>query len=280
MKKIILLVAFLLTFLFTFSSVNSQIIQSTGGKFKPPITTIEILFNYNQPLPHLYGDIKDFFNFENYGVKYGFGSQISVKITTDKKGTMKPYLNIGYNMSTGSDNSFAYIDSNIINTGVGFPSSSTANYYGTPGTSKIYLHNFYAGLGFCYDFVNKKNQWVPFLLTQLDLNVLFGTYKQNPYNPPTPIQGEVSFTIKEAVRFGFSIGGGVQLRLGKYVGLTWSAKYKFANLFGRNSEKSTELNKINLMDAKNTDLHVKLEKSRLINYLEFGLGVAFYIGKK
>lgn len=254
------------------SLVSSQVKYSTA-KFKPPQVNIELLFSYQQPLPNMYGDLSGFFNFTNYGVKTGMiGSQLNVKLSADKKGKLRPYVSLGYNLFYGKNNSTAFIDSNIINSG--YPLTGSTLYRTIPGSSKIYLHIFNAGLGFEYAFMN-KTRWTPHIDAELDINMIFGTYKQTPYN-----SGEASFTIKNAIRFGFGAGGGVQVRISKAFGLSFTTKYKFANILGKQSERIYEQNKMELLDKANTGINGNLSKDRHIQYIEIMLGASFYIGKK
>lgn len=254
---------------------EAQIKTFASKKFKPPAVTVELLFNYSQPIAHLYGDMQRFFTFDSYGVKYGFGSEINVKITANKRGTLKPFATIGYNLFMGKDNGNAYIDSNILQHG--YPLGGSRYYDPIPGTSKMLLHNFNFGLGFEYTFIN-KTRWTPYLGADLDLNLIFGTFRQSP---STGINtAEVSYTIKEAVRFGFGLGGGIHMRVSRPIGFVFAAKYKFANVLGKDSKVLNELNKMYLLDKKATDLNTNMVKDRQINYLQFSLGIAFYIGRR
>lgn len=266
-----------LTVIFLLTSTADSQIKYTTKKFKQSAVTVELLFNYSQPLPNMYGEIGEFFSFSNYGVKTGFGSQINVKLAANKKGTIRPFLTIGYNMFIGT-NDVAYIDSNNISHG--YPLVNNNRYGTEPGTSKMYIHVFTAGLGFGYDFVN-KTKWTPFLGLETDLNVIFGTYRQTPneVRGPNPTTS-VSYTIKQAVRFGLGLGAGVQFRVSKIVGFSFVTKYKLANVLGASSNRITELNKMELLDKADTDIHDLLTKSRKINYFEFNLGVGIYIGKR
>lgn len=255
-----------------------QIVSTTSGRNKPAVLTVEFVPTYCQPLPNMFGDVGEFFSFKNYGVTIGFGAQVNFKVTANKKGTIRPYATIGYALFRGSDNSVAYIDSNIIRNGYPLPGDTRFN--STPGTSKIFLHDFYGGFGFEYAFVN-RTRVTPFLLTDFDLNLIFGTYRQDPVKAAGGgTSDEVSFTIKQGARFGFAFGGGFEARLGKIAGLVVSTKYRFANLLGKSSERISELNKMQLLDKSAPDLNSSLNKDRNINYLEFGVGVVFYVGKK
>jgi hypothetical protein len=226
----------------------------------------------------MYGDVADFFTFTNYGVKTGFGAQINVKIAANKKGTIRPYATFQYSLFLGNDNSTAHIDSNIINNG--YPLTGNRIYGKVPGVSKMYLHIFSAGLGFGYDFVN-KTRWTPFLGLEGNLNIIFGTYRQDPSQGlPGTIPGEVSFTIKQTARFGIAFASGINFRIHKFVGFSLLAKYKYANLLGISSNRIIEQNKMELLDKGDPSINSYLSKSRSIQFLEFALGVSFHIGKR
>jgi len=280
MKKLITntLLGFIITLILFPVYSNSQIKTYRTKKYRPSQVIVEVLFNYAQPIPHLYSDMASFFSFDGYGVKYGFGSEINIRLVTDKKGTLMPYATIGYNLFLGNDGSTSYLDSNVLHK---FPLSGNGTFGTVPGTSKMLLHNFNFGLGFAYAFAN-RTRWTPFLGADLDMNLIFGTYRQSPDRVVGAgnITDEVSYTINQGIRFGFGLGGGVHLRVSKYVGFLFETRYKLTNLLGKDSKVSTEENKMYLNDLKDTDLNSKLEKSRQIDYLQFSLGIAFYIGRK
>lgn len=271
--------------LFTLCSGVTYSQMAAATKFKPAPVTIDVLFCYSQPLPGLFGEVKDFFDFKSYGVKYGFGAQVNVKLATNKKGTIKPYLSLGYDLFLGKDDGNTFIDSNQIHGPYPFPGSQKT-YSGNPipGSSKMYIHDFLVAGGFEYDFVN-KTRWTPYLGAELSMNVLFGTYKQTPNYavPPANTTAEVSYTIKSATRFGFAGSAGIYLRIHQLIGFTFCTKYKFANLLAKSSDPtsgSADLNKINLLDKAATELNSNLTKDRNINYFEFLLGVSFFVGKR
>ena len=121
------------------------------------------------------------------------------------------------------------------------------------------------------------------------MNVLFGTYRQTPngYYTSTGFvnssPGEISFTIKSATRMGFGVGAGLTLRIHQFVGFTFAAKYKFANLIGKSSDVTNgaaDINKLNFNDKSAPTLNSYLNSNRNIDYFQFLLGVSFYIGKR
>jgi hypothetical protein len=267
-----LLAAFLIT-----GTIDAQV-KYTTKKFKPSAVTVELLLNYSQPLPNMYGEINEFFSFSTYGVKSGFGAQINVKLAANKKGTIRPYATLGYSLFLGNDPNTAYIDENRIANG--YPLLNNERFGTTPGNSKMYLHIFNAGIGFGYDFVN-KTRWTPFLGFEPNLNIIFGTYRQKPVQAVGGnTSDEVSFTIKQTARFGLGISSGIQMRVHKLIGFVFSVKYKYANLFGIASRRIYEENTMELLDKSDPTIHNLLNKSRAIQYLELGLGVAFNIGKR
>jgi hypothetical protein len=264
--------------LFSLFALNNSIaqVQTTSSKFKPAAFIVEWDFSYNQPLPNAFGDLGDMFTFKNYGLKFGLGSHINMKLSTDKRGRIRPYVSLGYDLLMNNNGAQAYIGANST-----YHYPFTGDSTGSPiaGTSKIRMHVFSGALGFEYAFTN-KTKWTPYVNLDLGLNMIFGTYTQTPNavaagNTP----GEITFTIKQTARFGGSIGAGVDGRLTRVFGVALGFRYKLANI-NKSSSLSTDLNKFELNDAANTALNNNLNNGRTIDYLTFYIGAAFYIGKK
>src|SRR5664279_3386878 len=89
--------------LFLISGISFSQVTITTSRLKPAAVIVEMVFDYNQPLPSMYGDMADFFTFKNYGVKVGTGAHFNVKLTADKKGKIRPYFTIGYDLFLNSD---------------------------------------------------------------------------------------------------------------------------------------------------------------------------------
>lgn len=265
-------VLLLLVSVFILNSVQSQVKTTTTSYWKKPAAfTIEWNFSYSQPLPNMMGDMGEQFKFKNYGVKTGFGSQIYFKLTTDKKGKIRPYFTLGYDLFLNTDNNNAYIPNNILSQ---WPNDSAVNGT-TPGKSKMYLHNFSAAVGFEYAFYS-KTKWTPYVNFDFGLNMLFGTYKQTPNNTGM----EVSYTYKNAPRLGLGLGAGVNGRLTRNFGIAIGVKYKLPNLLLKDSKYSTEVNKMYINDKEDVALSPNLSKDRNMMYLQMYLGATFFIGKK
>jgi hypothetical protein len=254
---------------------------STKGKFKTPVLTIEVVGSYAQPLPNMYGEISEFITFSDYGLKYGASIATNFKYHANKQGTVRPFASIGYTTMWGNDNRVAYIDSNIVKSG--FPLITEERYDNIEGYSKVIMHNFTTSVGIDYIFWQNK-ELKPYIGTEFNMNIFWGNYTQDPIavRGTNTNTGETSVSINRAVRFGFGLVGGIQYRFTNSLGMVFSTKYKLANLFGKNSERTTfnDINVFNLLDESNTELSSLLKKSRNMNYLEFGFGIVFFIGKK
>ncbi len=274
MPKITIL--FFVALFLLLSNVSNSQVTYTSSKLKPAAFIIEWDFSFNQPLPNAYGDLGDMFTFKNYGLKFGVGSHINMKLSTDKKGRIRPYVSLGYDLLMNNNGNQAYIGANTTNA---YPFTGDSTGSPVPGTSKIWMHVFNAALGFEYAFTN-KTKWTPYLNLDLGLNMIFGTYKQTPNSVPVnTVPGEIAFTIKQAARFGGSIGAGVDGRVTRFFGVAAGFRYRLANLT-KSSSLSTDLNKFELNDAADASLNNNLTSGRTIGYLTFYLGAAFYIGKK
>ncbi len=272
---------FTLLFLFVISAsqIHSQITYST--KAKSPLLTIEVAGSYNLPIMDAGGTIKDYFAFQGYGASLGWGAQFNFKFGIGPKGQYRPYITLGYSQLQGSDDNFAYIDSNYISKG--YPLKGSAQYQSTPGKSNIIFRVPYIGVGFEYAFVeaNKKRTFIPFIGLGFTVNIINGMYRQTPVTAKTPgLSGvEVPFTIKTDVRVGITAGAGADIKLTKSFGLTFGTKFQYSNLIAKNSSFLLEENKMNLLDKADTELNTKLSSDRNIGYMEFYLGVCFLIGK-
>ena len=253
---------------FAVNSTEAQVKTKSSYLKKPASFMIEFDFSFSQPLPQMMGEMGEQFTFKNYGVKYGVGSQIYFKLTADKKGKIRPYFSLGYDLFLNSDDNTAYIAANVTN-------NWPANVTSAPGKSKMYLHNFNASLGFEYAFVN-KTRWTPYTNFDIGMNILFGTYKQTLATSTE----EIAFTYKSATRLGLGLGAGVNGRVTKGFGVAIGIKFRLPNLLLKDSKLSTEVNKFEINDKEDAGLTPGVTKDRNMMYLQFYLGAAFYIGRK
>ncbi len=276
----------ILILLFSFLAVNTldSQVKTKSKNWKSPTFTIDIVGSYAIPLQESKGaTIGEFFTFENYGMKFGWGGGFNFKFGLGPQGQYRPTVTLGYTQLQNKDDAFAYINTNFIDNG--YPLENNQLY--TPvsgGTSEIFLRIPYFGAGFEYAVTGvdkKKRAWYPFFGVEFLMSVIAGTYRQTL---PTSVAGipageEVSFTVKSDVRLGIGGGLGAAFRFGKYAGITFGGKYKIANLIGKKSDFLREENKMNLLDKAATDLNSHLSKDRNMGFIELYLGATIYLGK-
>lgn len=198
-----------------------------------------------------------------------------------KKGTIFPYLSLGFCQLQNDDNANVYIDSNIIRNGYPLPGNQT---YGNKanGNSILALRIFHIGFGAQYYF-SSKHHLLPYVGAEFDYNFIWGFYEQTPTvvagNAPG---GKTYFTINNTTRIGVGIDAGFDYRITKNLGFVFGTKFKIANLFGKSSEATNpaDVNKMNLLDKSAPELNSNLISSRDINYFEFYIGFSIFAGSR
>jgi hypothetical protein len=267
-----------------FNTLDAQV-KTKSKNWKSPTFTIDIAPNFSMPMQEAKGStIGEFFTYKNYGTKTGFGTAFNFKFGLGAQGQYRPYITLGYTQLQASDNSIAYLDSNIIRKKYPFTGSQLPT--STPGKSEMFLRIPYFGAGFEYAFTNvdkKKRMWYPFIGVEVDMSVIAGTYRQTPTNTSNPGNAfagqEVTFTMKSDLRVGLGFGVGAAVRLGKVAGISFGGKYKMFNLIGKKSDPLSEENKMNILDKSATDLNTNLSKDRNISALELYVGFTVFLGK-
>jgi len=262
---------------FSAHTVFSQI-PETKKPYKAPEFIFELCGAFDDPTGSSKGDVKDFFNFNGYGLTYGLGFHFNMKYAADKNAKLYPFISAGFTQLQNNDDEKSYIDSNKI-TG-GFPLPNNLMYNSTPGKSLLFIRNFFAGAGLQYYFSSKSNI-IPFAGLELTYNYIWGSYVQNPRiaagNGPA---GQTTFNINGESRFGFGVNLGAELRVNKYIGFVSGVNYKFSNLLGKSSERTSEPNTIGLLDKADTKLNSNFNSSRNIEHMEFYLGFVLFAGSK
>jgi opacity protein-like surface antigen len=267
-------------FLLIIFAVNLTYSQEPDERthYKPPKLIFELCGTFDDPTGSASGDVKDFFKFYNLGTTYGLGFHINIKYAANKKATLYPFVTAGFTQLQNDDGNNCYIDSNKITGGYPLPGSS--QYNSTPGSCLLVFRTVFAGAGLHYYFDN-KGSFLPYAGAELDYNYIWGYYIQNPRiiagDAPA---GSTTFDIKSASRFGFSLNLGTDLRINNTLGFVIGANYRFANLLGKKSERSSEANTINLLDKADTSINTNLNSSRNMEYVEFYLGFTIYAGRK
>ncbi len=272
--KLFLLILTAVIFLITKDTEAQE--PENGIKFKAPRIILELSGSYTEPAGSSKGNMEDFFKFTNYGTTYGLGFHLNIKYGVNKKGSLYPYINLGFTQLQNDDNEKAYIDSNVISGG--YPLPGNEKYKTTPGQSLIILRSFYAGAGLQYVFT-PKSKFMTFAGAEVNYCSIWGYYVQTPYlvvgNEP---RVQTTFKINSAARVGIGISAGADYRISKSLGFVLGAKYKIDNLFGKKSERTTEKNTLNLLDKASDNLNSNLNKSRNIEYFEFYLGFVVFAG--
>jgi hypothetical protein len=181
-------------------------------------------------------------------------------------------------LQNDNDNT-AFIDSNNISNGYPLPGSQT--YTSTSGSSVLFLRDFNAGIGIQKLF-GAKHSIVPYLGFEINYHNIWGAYVQKPNAPFANNPAEMTtFDIKPASRIGIGADAGFDYRVTKNLGFVFGTSFHFANLLGKNSERTgiTEKNKMNLLDKSATELNTNLNTSRNLTYFEFYIGFVILTGK-
>lgn len=262
------------TFLITNDAKAQE--PENGIKFKAPRFILELSGSYTEPAGSSKGNMEDFFKFKNYGTTYGLGFHLNIKYGINKKGSLYPYINLGFTQLQNDDHEKAYIDSNLISGG--YPLPGNEQYKSTSGQSLIILRSFYAGAGLQYVFT-PKSKFITFAGAEINYCNIWGYYVQTPNlvagsNP----KGQTTFNINSTARVGIGIITGADYRISEYLGFVLGAKYKIDNLFGKKSERSTEKNTLNLLDEASENLNSNLNENRNIEYFEIYLGFVVFAG--
>ncbi len=215
-----------------------------------PQVVIHLTGNYSQPLPDLKGDITTTADSNTYGMKLGFGFGADGKYYLGKKRNVGITLSAGYLMFQNNEDTAAGFGKDV----------------------KLKLNAVTLGLGIEYAFLPKKKA-NPFIGAEFTAHFFSGkaegTFAGTSY----------SNTLKSASRFGFGVGAGVDIKLGKSVGIVVGAKYHLANLINKEYD-STGLgtNEYQLADKEHT-IGTTTISARNISYIQGYLGVAFFLNQ-
>jgi opacity protein-like surface antigen len=241
LKKISSLII-LLAVLFAVTTTNAQ-----------PQMKIHVYGGYNVPLSGLAGNSNfpptlgttDRFLY----MKSGFNAGADFKYFLGKKRNVGLLINAAYN---------GYSSGDLMSSGVGV------------GTYK--LNNVRIGIGAEYDFL-PKGKANPFIGIDLVGNFLSGKF--------TPDAGGTATTLNSASRFGFAIGAGLDIAVGKAWGFVIGAKYDMINLIGKKAYDSTvtpTANSYDLFDKASTFGGVSYNAINMSDIQLYG-GVAFFFGQ-
>lgn len=269
----------LLLFLVSITSIYSQ-------DTKPPLKTkpfIEININgsYNYALFDMrgQGNLRGFYEFKDYGVGSGFGTNVEVKlgVFSTKMSQLKIHMMLGYSHFSNED-SKAY---SIGSVEPGWPyktSSSSANPYSpidTSGTSylRFNMPSFAAGLE-CAVYTDKENKSSFNFGTDFTATLVTGRAFETINNSK-----ETYVTINPSLRFGLGINIAYAYKFGEWAGFNVGTRFSMPNLLGKSSEMTDQYGYISLLDDSNDALNPNLVSKRTMGYFQLFGGVCFYLGK-
>jgi opacity protein-like surface antigen len=225
--------------------------------YSQPKFVIAVTGGYSLPLPPLKGTI-DSANSElgeSYFTKTGFNLGLTGKYAVDKKGKFRVTFGGAYNKFTGEE-SYTHTNDIEFHTNMSIVSAS---------------------LGAEYSFTPREKT-APFI--GLDLTGNFFSGKTEVTVTPAPATdhdelGTTSTSLKSASRFGFAIGGGVDVQFNKSIGALFGFKYNFPNLIGKEYNAASSAGEYNLNDKENGSI-----KAKNVMFFQIYLGVSFYLGQQ
>ena len=244
MKKVLL--SLLLAVFVSFGTVYSQpkfVIGFTGG--------------YDLPLPQLKGTI-DSANSEygeSYWVKTGFNLGVTGKYAVDKKGRIRITFGGGYNKFTGAET---------------YSHTNTIDFHTN-------MNIFNASLGAEYSFTPREKT-APFVGIEFNSNFISGKTEETVTASSTADHdtfGTTTSNLISATRFGFAIGGGVDVAFNKSIGALFGFRYNFANAVNKQYNSSPGAGEYYLNDKENGTV-----KAKNIMFFQIYLGVSFYLGQQ
>jgi hypothetical protein len=184
------------------------------------------------------------------------------------------FLQNGFNF--GMDMKFApYKDTKLkIIGGVHYTSFTQGAQYSDTSISVVIdyaMRIFSFSIGVEYSYLTKTSKINPFINAQFTTNLFAGNYDETYSNGST-----TNLTLKSAVRFGFKIGGGVDIPLGRRLGAVAGFNYNMANLIGRKSTGDFG-SQYSLNDKEGIVNNVPY-KNKSINCLNIYAGFTLYLG--
>lgn len=225
--------------------------------YTQPRLVIAVTGGYDLPLPQLKGtiDSSNKSSGESYWVKTGFNLGLQGKYAVDKKRRLRITFGGSYNKFSGEESYFHIYD---------------VDHHAT-------VNIISAGLGAEYSFTPKEKT-APFLGLELTGNFISGKTEEIVTDTSSTADhntaGTFNTTMKNTVRFGFAIGGGVDVAFNKSIGAVFGAKYNWANVIGKEYVSSSAAGEYNLNDKEYSTV-----KAKNIMYFQIYLGVTFYIGQ-
>jgi len=244
-KSLILLIITAFAFVNITNSQPTGIVQFIGG--------------YSHPLPDLKGDFGEMYyqwtgngnpDTNTFFMKTGISYGIFVKFPVKSKSNVNIIGGIAFNVF-----------------------SNTISYNDTSGIADFDLTQSILGitLGAEYVFQSKKSRLNPFIGAEFMFNIFGGSL-----TIVTP-EETTDLSMNSTTRYGFQFGAGADYVVHNNIGITFGAKYAFANLIGKEFKEDIGT-KYNLNDGEYT-LNGANYPDKNIQYLQFFGGMSFYFGR-
>jgi len=246
-----------------------------------PFIEINVNGGYNYSIFDLKGsgDLKSFWNFTDYAMGSGFGTNANIKlgVFATRMAQLKIKMELSYSHFSKSDTR-AY---NVGSVELGWPNKTYHN-PGVPftprdtaGESTVRLNM--PGMSFgleCAVFTDRENKSAFNFGADFMATLITGRAYETVIN-----KSETYVTVNPSLRFGIGLTSSYSYRFENWVGFHVGTKLSLPNIFSKSSEMTDQSGYISLLDAGNIALNPMLKSSRLIGFMQLFAGMTFYIGK-
>jgi hypothetical protein len=241
----------------TYISIASQKIINMTIPGKAPRVTLMLNFNYDIGHLDMAGNENtvfrkdEFIAGETFGTRYGYGGSLTSKFALHKEGNARLVV-------TGSYHRFA---SNFI-------ISATPE-------GKVHYNVYGGALGIENNF-GPDRKVKPYIGGDFIVSVINGSGTLQTDST------DFNLKIRNSVRFGFSLNLGFEIALNNKFGFNFGYKFTYANLIGRQSKASSNINESYLNDDKllSTDDYIPFAGWKQFVYSTFSAGINYYFGMK
>lgn len=209
----------------SYNSLASHSVINMLKSGKSPVLTLQLSFNYN--IGHMdlaandntYFRASDFIGGRNFGTRYGYGANLTGKISLHKEGNIRLNISAAYNrfqsnfiISASPEGRVAY---NVISGAIGFENNFTPD-----------------------------RRFKPFASIDFAVNLIYGDARL------TTDSTDFNLNIKNSLRFGASFNFGFEYAFSNTVGFHLGYKITHANILGKESKASSDAGETYLNDDK------------------------------
>jgi hypothetical protein len=240
----------------SYNSLATTTIRNMIIPGKPPKFTLQLSFNYNIGHMDLAANENtsfrkaDFISGANFGTRYGYGAQLTGKISLHKQGNVRLNVSAGYNRFMSN-----------------FVISASPD-------GKVAYNVFSGGIGIENNFTPDK-KFKPYIGFEIITSILSGNATL------TTDSTDFSLKIKNSVRFGAAMNFGFEYAVNNKFGFNLGYKLTHANILGKQSKISSNPAETGINDDKYTSTEiVPYGGWKQFLYSSFYAGVNFYFGMK